>query len=647
MLHRLAACAVAAFLASSAMADATASSNRLMVGAAQLFEAAQNEPSLERRTELLRQAQRKLEEIIKQFPSSDLAVKLITGQPVGYISLSAIRKQARDTGEKLIAIRTEAKRRKESCIASPTYSCLIDQSLAVSEKITHEPSRDTVLRTIATVQANAGAFEDALVTTATITAQSSKSHVLRHIGVLQAKSGDFDAALATTAAISGKAVVLNEISIVQARAGNFDGARGTIKTIENAADRVRSLINLADIQAEIGDSRAAKIILLDAIELAKMLDTSFVSPTLWPSMKAIGGAQRLYGRPVAFWEISISLSRIGHFEDALSTVQLIQDPYWKNKALQDLVNDREKAYDFENALRILALLTETNTGDRRLEIEAISQAHSGNFDAAIAKASTINNLHKMISSFARIAVLQARSGDIASAQSAFRSAILMIRKISDISGKVRALRNVAVAQAESGDLDGARNTFDAAVKTAVSLGDSKKSADFNDIISRPERLSAIAGERARIGDIVGALSTATLIEANVLKAESFVRIGTTQLKAGDANGARQTLKAAHATVMTSEENDGSRKMWMLVEIAGALHEAGDPSNARAVLKDARAIGKRDSGLFGGDHALSSILTKQVEIGDIRGALDTVEIMDAAAPVAKGLSRIASALGRPR
>ena len=73
------------------LADDDARANRLMVEAVNLIQASEREPSAVGKFGLLKQAHDNLVEIIDQCPSSDLAVRLATGQPVGIVSLSGVR----------------------------------------------------------------------------------------------------------------------------------------------------------------------------------------------------------------------------------------------------------------------------------------------------------------------------------------------------------------------------------------------------------------------------------------------------------------------------------------------------------------------------------------------------------------------------
>lgn len=81
----------AGFVASPALADDAGEANRLMLEAIQLIQASEVEPSAEGKFILLKQAHDNLIEIVEQYPSTDLAVKLATGQRIGNMSLAGVR----------------------------------------------------------------------------------------------------------------------------------------------------------------------------------------------------------------------------------------------------------------------------------------------------------------------------------------------------------------------------------------------------------------------------------------------------------------------------------------------------------------------------------------------------------------------------
>ena len=87
-MNRLLIACVLYLLAWPSLADDAARANRLMIEAVKLIEAVELEPSADGKFRLLKQAHDNLVEIVDRHPSTDLAVKLATGQRIGDISLS-------------------------------------------------------------------------------------------------------------------------------------------------------------------------------------------------------------------------------------------------------------------------------------------------------------------------------------------------------------------------------------------------------------------------------------------------------------------------------------------------------------------------------------------------------------------------------
>ena len=82
------------FSAGSALADETSEANKLFVEAVKLVKSAEGEKSFEKTLSVMEEALSKLNEIVDDYPSSDLAVKLISGQSVGGISLEDVGEAA-------------------------------------------------------------------------------------------------------------------------------------------------------------------------------------------------------------------------------------------------------------------------------------------------------------------------------------------------------------------------------------------------------------------------------------------------------------------------------------------------------------------------------------------------------------------------
>ena len=91
MTHRLLVALFIFAVVAPAWADSQESANALFVEAAQLIQAAKIEQDVEVRLEQISEAHDILQRIIEDYPSSNLAVQLISGQSIGAYSLNGVR----------------------------------------------------------------------------------------------------------------------------------------------------------------------------------------------------------------------------------------------------------------------------------------------------------------------------------------------------------------------------------------------------------------------------------------------------------------------------------------------------------------------------------------------------------------------------
>ena len=78
----------------SQIEEDTAAANKLFIEAVKLVNSSENVEGLEEKADALEEALAKLNEIVDDYPSSDLAVKLINGQDTGSISLEDVDEAA-------------------------------------------------------------------------------------------------------------------------------------------------------------------------------------------------------------------------------------------------------------------------------------------------------------------------------------------------------------------------------------------------------------------------------------------------------------------------------------------------------------------------------------------------------------------------
>ncbi len=168
----------------------------------------------------------------------------------------------------------------------------------------------------------------------------------------------------------------------------------------------------------------------------------------------------------------------------------------------------------------------------RLIWVAVLQAQGGDITAALKMADLIQDGPYRRSAQSAIAVVQAKSGDIAGAKKTFFEAQKTADRDRDAGDKSYAYSQIAEDQIETGDIAGAQKTLASAIKNADLVIDTSRSAVVR---------SQLAQAQAKSGDIIGAQKTAELIQESDWKRYAQEAIAKAQAKAGIAN-ARNTTR---------------------------------------------------------------------------------------------------------
>jgi len=175
-----------------ALADDVGKANALMVEAVQLLQSAGGAADAMERFRLSEEALGNLNEIVDRYPTTDLAVKLITGQAIGNISLEGVAAETEELRKKAEA--EAVPRTWDECQVSPNSRCVLTQALATAETIEGGYFRALALSNIASAQVEAGgvvgakeSFAQALATAETIARAFLRVKALARIAKALAK----------------------------------------------------------------------------------------------------------------------------------------------------------------------------------------------------------------------------------------------------------------------------------------------------------------------------------------------------------------------------------------------------------------------------------------------------------------------------
>jgi hypothetical protein len=358
----LAAILAAHLFALPARADVNTDANALFVQAVQAWEAAGALPAEQtaERLELLQSANRNLEQIITDLPGSDLAVRLITGETLGPITLQGSRDALAD-----LTSQTSG----QGCATAPTPDCLIDAAVA-AWAMTDEPAlreRPPILLIEAMVKADQ--LDRALAILADYPfAETYYSHmpIVDALG----QAGQIDAAMAIVQQAEDPEIrsrLLSHLAAGLATAGRVDEAELILKDLTAPLHRFTVLVSLGQfdqMDALIATAPPDKQDFLLGWMAAAAADAGLIDLAQTTRDRlSVGDDRRL-----ADSRIAKAQARAGLLADAIETLQDISDPLLEILELWRI--DPDPAYVAE--LQKMLGRTPENTASRRSLVFAMN-----------------------------------------------------------------------------------------------------------------------------------------------------------------------------------------------------------------------------------------------------------------------------------
>jgi tetratricopeptide (TPR) repeat protein len=297
-------------------------------------------------------------------------------------------------------------------------------------------------------------------------------------------------------------------------------------------------------------------------------------------------------------------------------------------------------------------------GIEELVAIAVTLAELGDLQGAVSTAEAIDHVDRRPAALEEIAVLQARSGHLASAyqiaemetgqgktritlgiavqqvqagqiEAAYETAKAIEREPSYIA----FLTEVATAHAKSGDRTAGARVIEAALEATGRIEpNSKPGAEYGEWAHDSFALPRIAGAQTRLGNLAGAKKTAALIREPANKPFPLESIAHVQVDMGDFSGALETISG-----FDDQEYFGA-KDGVRIAIGRAQLRAGNISGA---LETAESI--RNDASKGG--LSKSIAIAQAASGDWATATTMFDQgpADRGYPIPSRLSDIARAL----
>lgn len=488
----------------TASADDNAEANGLFVEAVQLFQRAQTTQDPVSALALYDRSLANLDRIVQDYPKSDLAVRIISGQPTGRMSREVIEQAAAET-------------RDEVCWIRPDPQCLLSIAYRTAWDIDDAVQRGMMTAEIALVLAEMGdeaaardAIAQALQSARQVDSDFERDLQLPWIVAAQAKIGDLDAARQTIRSITdplSRVLGVENIVAAQLAVGDVHGALRTVQRVDDASARIGMLLSIAHKHAGSGNATGAQETLVGTLRMAHNLK--------------LGG-----DRAAALAEVATAHAKMGETERALEIAHSIEGASEQATALRIIAaaqaehgNRLAARKTFAQALRSASRITYSLKREEALSATVVAQAEAGDMDAAVEVGRGLEDDFTRATAFKRIAALRAQTGDIA-------GALEMARGIDFTTEREEALREVAGPQARAGNVG-------AALQMAREL-------EYES--NRAWALRAIAAAQAVAGDIDAALKIAGEITGDSGRAEALVTIAVMLAKDGNIRDATQVAR---------------------------------------------------------------------------------------------------------
>lgn len=514
------------------------------------------------------------------------------------------------------------------CVQSPTTQCVIDLTLAATDKISSAYPRAEVLIRIAEAQVEAGEIGKArrtlslsLIAAAAIDraafleepsvkispddeAFRAKARVLTGIAKILTNLDEkaraqkiFSRALNSAERMEVshyRAKSLVEIAKAQVAAGALQQARYTFARadIGKNAKYLPALRKIVRMQAEAGDASGALNTARSipngnerALAIAEIAAAQATTSDVAGAGVTAKGIQHAYFRMVAMHYIGVVRAQNGDIAGAWDAVGEIVE-IWKNDrsgmagsrdatilqadTVQSIVETHIRAGRFEDALAATEGIADQFAFVEAHAAVARAQISVGALDDARITAKAMCSGHHYaghcVEVLAELAAALDSTGRAKDAQDILSLAQNVAQRITYYRNRSRAFVALHTAKIKMGDLAGARRAFTLALNAAAEISYTNE---------RAERFSEIGVAAFRTGDDVSAtrafsdaLTAASELEEVHERVETLVRLGLAQKQAGHIHSARGAFSSAVA--FTGAVESVSQRAKLFAGIAFAL-----------------------------------------------------------------------------
>jgi hypothetical protein len=337
----------------------------------------------------------------------------------------------------------------------------------------------------------------------------TQQSILEEVAKIQAQIGAFDEALETVQRIiseSGKIIVIEEIAKTQANLGNFTAALRT-------ADSIKSVLTKLSLLCEISKNPLTQ-------NIRNLLLSTLNS--IFESARQVNIGDELLK------EVAITQARLGNFANALEIAEGIGDKWQHNLAIQDVVLEQTKLGFLDKAIhaaetiyiedhRAFAFLSSAMFLEETGEYTEVRSFLARNIEILIEP----KREDRLVRKLATLARVIARGED-------FQSALQVVEKIENPVQKVWTLAGIAMLQQRFSQQCAALTTLTNAVSVAQEIQEAEQQIWAIKIAVQAFSL---------IGEFSIAINTSQKITYELGRVESLKEIGLELVNSGNIDTA--------------------------------------------------------------------------------------------------------------
>jgi tetratricopeptide (TPR) repeat protein len=548
-------------------------------------------------------AKEQIERILREFPSSEIAVGLSSGST----TISGLTLDQFQELEATLKQLVKAEQDPLACalLLAKTTDTALGKSEVLAEiagKVAESGKKELALELLSKALDGVKTMKDTRL----------DSRVAGAIAVGYARAGDANRAIELACILHADHTLppeLPEIAGALAKLGQkqqalqiLAQARKQAEALENSTEKSMAIAAIASATAELGDFQTA-IELTGAMMDGELKSKVFVAIAGKHAAngdfdQAMETAERIrypWWKGSAWALIANELAKNGKqeqasqlFSKALEMTKLIGSPHDKFMAMVDMAPAFAQGGQREQAMELLAQALEIGRSAYGRWREswvmasiAIKLAEIGNFQQALDMVELIANADYQSEALAGIASEYGKSGQKEQTRPLLAQALETARTIVDPDDKSRALAGIAGRYAEIGEKEQAIKLLDEALAMA-------QPKTHKDAYPKFQALGKIAGKYAEIGDFTRAIET---------------------------------------TMMIRELSDSKAKSEALAEIARRVVEFGEKDQAERVLSQVLGLTNTMESKWHKAEALAVIAGKYAEIGDLTLAVETAKTIE--------------------